>query len=153
MFKTVQLTKEGYHKFHLELEELKNQKRPKAIDTLHKARSMGDLSENSAYHSAREELALVEGRILEIEEILKLSIVVENNNHTDKVSLGSIITVESNGVKNQYKIVGEFEADPINKKLSSNSPLGAGFIGKKVGDIIEIKIPSGTIVYKILKIS
>ncbi len=153
MLKTIQLTRNGFDKLKAELNELKNIKRPHAIDLLQKARAMGDLSENSAYHAAREGLALVEGRILEIEEIIKLSKVVENSNNVSRVFLGSTVVVELNGKKEQYQIVGEFEADPINKKLSLDSPLGAGFIGKKVGDIIEIKIPSGTIVYKILKIS
>lgn len=152
MIKTVQLTKDGEIKLKQELDELINIKRPHAIETLQKARAMGDLSENTAYSAAREGLALVEGRILEIEEILKSAVVVENNNGNSRISLGSAVIVESNGEKEQYQIVGEFEADPMNKKLSSTSPLGKGFIGKKVGDKVEIQIPAGKVVYNIIEI-
>lgn len=152
MIKKIELTKEGFEKLKLELDQLKKIERPRAVDLLQKARSMGDLSENSAYHSAREGLAMIEGKILETEEIIKSSIIIEKNNSINQVSLGSTVVVESNGNKDQYKIVGEFEADPINKKLSSTSPLGSGFLGKKVGDSVEIQIPAGKVVYNIIEI-
>jgi len=151
--KQIQLTQEGFEKLQKEIAELKEKKRPEAVDALQKARSMGDLSENSAYHAAKEDLALVEGRIQEIEEILKTAVVVKNENNGLIVSLGSKILVKNNGNQEEFQIVGEFEADPLNKKLSTSSPLGKGFLGKKVGDQVEIEIPAGKVTYTILKIS
>ncbi|MCX7955843.1 MAG: transcription elongation factor GreA [Patescibacteria group bacterium] len=147
-----QLTQQGFEKLKKELEELKNQKRPQAVERLAKARSMGDLSENSEYTAAKEELAFVEGRIQEIEEILKNAQVAENPSNDTIVELGETIVVEKNQEKITFTIVGEYEADPINGKISVNSPIGKGLIGKKVGEIVEIETPSGKNIYKILEI-
>lgn len=150
--KTTKLTKNGYEKLQKELDELIKIKRPYAVDRLHKARSMGDLSENSEYTAAKEELAFIEGRIQEIEEVLKTVEVVENQRSNDKVEIGSSIIVEVDGKKELYQIVGEFEADPMNKKLSHTSPIGKALIDKKVGDCVEVEVPAGKIKYKILEI-
>ena len=149
----IQLTPEGFKKLELEYKELIEIKKPKAIDNLQKARPMGDLSENSAYTSSREELALVEGKVREIEQILKLAEIVKNDPGNSTVTLGSKITVEANGKQDEFQIVGEFEADPMNKKLSSTSPLGSGFLGKKINEQVEIQIPAGKIIYTIKNIS
>jgi transcription elongation factor GreA len=119
---------------------------------LAKARAMGDLSENSEYAAAKEELAFVEGRIREIEEILNDAEVVKNSDSSDQVRLGSSVTVETNGKNDLFQIVGEFEADPMNKKLSQNSPIGQALINKKVGDSVEVSIPAGKVQYKIVGI-
>lgn len=150
--KTTQLTKEGFEKLKKELEELTKVKRPYAVDRLHKARSMGDLSENSEYTAAKEELAFVEGRILEIEEILKTVQVVENHNGSSLVEVGTSVVVEVDGKKELFQIVGEFEADPMQKKLSHTSPIGQALVGKKVGDWIEVAVPAGKIKYKVVEI-
>lgn len=150
--KKTQLTKEGFENLKKELDELVKTKRPYAIDRLGKARSMGDLSENSEYTAAKEELAFVEGRILEIEEILKVVEVVENHNTADKVEVGSSVAVEVGGKKELFQIVGEFEADPMNKKLSHTSPIGHALLSKKVGDWVEVEVPAGKIKYKIIQI-
>lgn len=150
--KTAQLTKEGFENLKKELDQLVKEKRPYAIDRLGKARSMGDLSENSEYTAAKEELAFVEGRIQEIEEILKIVEVVENQNGGNKVEIGSSVMVENNGKKELYQIVGEYEADPMNKKLSHTSPIGKALIQKKVGDWVEVDVPAGKIKYKIIEI-
>lgn len=150
--KTTQLTKEGFEKIKKELEDLTKNKRPYAIDRLHKARAMGDLSENSEYTAAKEELAFVEGRILEIEEILKTVQVVENHNGSHMVEVGTSVVVEVNGTKELFQIVGEFEADPMQKKLSHTSPIGQALVGKKVGEWIEVNVPAGKIKYKIVEI-
>jgi len=152
MQKKIQLTKEGFEKIQAELLELKTKRRPTAIDALQKARAMGDLSENTAYSSAKDELALVEGRIQEIEQIEKNAEVVVNRNNTGRVSLGSRVIVKTNGNQEEFQIVGEFEADPLNKKLSSTSPLGQGFLSKQVGDQVEIQVPAGKVVYDIIEI-
>jgi len=151
MVKT-QLTKEGFEKLKIELQELKNNKKPYAIARLGKARSMGDLSENSEYSAAKEELAFVEGRIQEIDQILRTVEVVANQSNNHYVGIGSTVTVDNNGSREFFQIVGEFEADPMNKKLSHTSPIGNALLDKKVGDMVQIIIPKGTIKYKIIDI-
>ncbi len=149
--KKVQLTKEGYDNLQKELRELIEVKKPYAVERLQKARAMGDLSENSEYSAAREELAFVEGRIQEIEEILKTAQIIENQKK-GIVDIGVKVMVEINGRKEEFHIVGEFEADPNAKKLSHNSPIGKALLGKKVGDWVEVEIPAGKIKYKIVDI-
>ncbi|KKP87347.1 MAG: Transcription elongation factor GreA [Microgenomates group bacterium GW2011_GWC2_46_7] len=150
--KKTQLTKSGFENLKKELEELIARKRPYAVERLHKARSMGDLSENSEYSAAKEELAFVEGRIQEIEVILKTVEVVENHTNGSKIEVGTSVTVEIDGKKELFQIVGEFEADPMNKKLSQTSPIGQALVGKKAGDWVEVNVPAGKIKYKIVEI-
>jgi len=150
--KKVQLTKDGYEKIQQELKNLIEKKRPYAVDRLKKARDMGDLSENSEYHAAKEGLTFVEGRIQEIEIILKLAEVIHNHNGNHQVDIGVAVTVDVNGKQELFHIVGEFEADPLHKKLSHTSPIGKALMGKKVGDWVEVKIPAGKIKYKIVEI-
>ncbi|MGB9883300.1 MAG: transcription elongation factor GreA [Microgenomates group bacterium] len=147
-----QLTKLGFENLKKELEELKTVKRPQAVERLAKARAMGDLSENSEYSAAKEELAFVEGRIQEIEEIIKNAQVVDVAGGKDIVELGSSVTVEINGQKQTFQIVGEFEANPLDKKLSHTSPIGKALIGKKLGDQVEVEAPAGKMIYKIIDI-
>ncbi len=148
----IQLTKQGYEDLQKEHQDLIKNKRLQAVDRLQKARAMGDLSENSEYTAAKEELAFVEGRIREIEEILNNAQVIENNHIRDQVQVGSSVTVEVNGKNDLFQIVGEFEADPMNKKLSQNSPIGQALMDKRVGDLIEVNIPAGKVQYKIVDI-
>jgi len=148
----IQLTQKGFNDLQLELEDLIKNKKSKAIDRLSKARSMGDLKENSEYTAAKEELALVEGRIQEINNVLSNAEVTLMYKAGNKIEIGSTVTVDINGQKDTFQIVGEFEADPMNKKLSQNSPIGQALIDKKIGDLIEINIPAGKIQYKIVEI-
>jgi transcription elongation factor GreA len=150
--KNIQLTKTGFEKLKQELEELKTKTKEEVLKRLNQARSMGDLSENSAYSSAKEELNLVEGRIAELEEILKNAKIVEEVQDKTTVQLGSSVVVEINGKKEKFEIVGEFEADPLNKKLSHTSPLGKALVGKKIGEWVEVEVPAGRIRYKIVEI-
>jgi len=150
--KKVQLTKTGFEKLRQELKELKTKIKEDVLKRLNQARAMGDLSENSAYSAAKEELNLVEGRIAELEEILKNAEIVEGNNNKNMVQLGSSVIVEVNGKKEKFEIVGDFEADPLNKKLSHTSPIGQALNGKKVGDWVEVEVPAGKIKYKIVEI-
>src|SRR3989339_9544 len=147
-----QLTQKGFDDLKIEHEDLLKNKKPKAIERLSKARSMGDLSENSEYTAAKEELAFVEGRVREIEEILNNAQVIENNHVGNLVQVGSSVTVQTDGKSELFQIVGEFEADPMNKKLSQNSPIGQALINKKMGDLIEVTIPAGKVQYKIVEI-
>ena len=148
----IQLTQKGFDDLKIEHQDLIKNKKPKAIDRLSKARSMGDLSENSEYTAAKEELAFVEGRVWEIEEIINNAQVIENNHVGNLVQVGSSVTVQTDGKSELFQIVGEFEADPMNKKLSQNSPIGQALINKKVGDLVEVNIPTGKVQYKIVEI-
>lgn len=147
----IEITQAGLDKLKTELHKLETVDRPLMLEKLHRARSMGDLSENSAYTSAREEQGVVEGRMLEIRHILKNSVVVGNTGN-GTIQLGSKLKVHINGQQDTIEIVGEFESDPMNKKLSANSPIGKALLGREVGDEIEIIIPSGKIIYKILEV-
>ena len=150
--KNITLTKTGFEKLKQELEELKTKKKEEVLTRLNQARSMGDLSENSAYSSAKEELNLVEGRIFELEEILKNAQIVEENQDKTTVQLGSSVVVEINGKKEKFEIVGEFEADPLTKKISHTSPIGKALVGKKIGEWVEVDVPAGKIRYRIVEI-
>lgn len=151
---SVKLTKAGLEALKKEFDELSNIKRPKLVDRLSNARSQGDLSENSDYQSAKEELEFLDGRIDELEEVLKNAKVVAapNGNGHSGVGIGTKVTVKVNGKETFFNIVGEWEADPMNKKISHDSPLGLALLGKKTGEKAEVEAPAGKIVYEILAI-
>ena len=149
----IEITKEGQIKLTEELKRLKEVERPLIVEKLHKARSMGDLAENSAYTTAREGLSMMDGRIMEIEHILKNSVIAASSQGSGVVTIGSTTQVEINDVSDTIRVVGEYEADPMNKKLSATSPIGKALLGKRRGDIIKITVPSGKITYKILEIT
>lgn len=146
------LTKEGYEKLSNELRDFVEKKRPIAVERLRKAREMGDLSENSEYTAAKEDLSFVEGRIQEVEEIVKRAEIVESNNRKNIVDIGCKVTVICDGTRECFSIVGELEADPMTKKLSSKSPIGKALLGSKIGEKVNITIPAGKILYEILEI-
>lgn len=148
----VQLTQKGLDSLKSELEELKNVKRPKLVDRLTNARAAGDLSENSDYQNARDELEFLDGRIEELEEVLKNAKVVSDSGGGDEVSVGTKVLVHVNGQEHEYEIVGEWEADPMEKKISHTSPLGQALVGKAVGDEAQVEAPAGKITYKVLEI-
>lgn len=153
--KEVVLTYEGLKKLENELEYLKGQKRREVAERIKQALSFGDLSENSEYDEAKNEQAQVEVRIVQVEKILKNAKVIDEDEvTTDVVSVGSkvkMLDVEFNE-EVEYLIVGSTEADPNNAKISNESPVGAGIIGKKVGDVVDIEVPMGVVQYKILDI-
>ena len=149
----IKLTKHGLEELKLELNELANVKRPKLVDRLSNARSQGDLSENSDYQSAREELEFLDGRIEELAEVIKnASIITEGKNGNTGVGVGTKVTVKVNGKKVIFDIVGEWEADPINKKISHQSPLGLALVGKNVGEKVQVEAPAGKVAYEILAV-
>lgn len=136
-----------------ELKELREVKAVNLRKRIDEARQMGDLSENAEYHAAREELAWVQSRILEIKNILdNAEIIASDSKKMDSVQIGSTITVKVNDKEKEYMIVGAQEADPMQGKISNESPLGSAFLGKKKGEEVEVKIPSGVQKYKITKI-
>ena len=154
--KKVFVTKEGLAELKHELAELNSVKRPQVLDRVSQARSMGDLSENSEYTAAREELSLIDGRIEELTDIIKSANLIVGNHKKGKsaiVELGSSITVSVGGKKEEFSLVGEWEADPKNKKISHESPLGKALIGKGLGEKVEVEAPAGKVVYTIVSIN
>jgi len=151
--KKIQLTQEGYNNLQEELKELQTVKRPNTVDRLQKARSMGDLKENSGYQAAREELGELDGKILEVRYILANAEIVTTSSSDLTISLGKTVSVDINGVQKTISIVGEFESDPMNGKISATSPIGVALLGKKVNDKIAVATPGGTVPYTILSIT
>ena len=148
------ITIEGKEKLEKELFALREEKRPLVVEALSIARSAGDLSENNAYSAAREELDMVDARIDELEEILASSQLVKaTKNGSKSVCLGSKVIVNNGTGQHEFCIVGEWEADPINKRISHSSPLGKALLDKETGDEVEVEAPAGKIVYKILEIN
>ncbi len=149
----VQMTPLGYRQLVEELEQLEKIKLPEAIERLARARDFGDLSENAEYHSAKDDLSTLEGRVEELKDILTRVVVVDVAKKGDEqVGLGSLVQIEVNGSSHEFTIVGEWEADPAAKKISHESPLGKALIGKKVGEIVEGEAPSGIITYSIKEV-
>ncbi|WP_251860675.1 transcription elongation factor GreA [Clostridium sp. Marseille-Q2269] len=150
------MTYEGVKKLEEELEYLKTVKRKEITEKIKVALSFGDLSENSEYDEAKNEQAFVEGRIIQLENMLKnASIIDENEVPKDIVSVGSIVKVKDYEFDEEveYIIVGSAEADPMNNKISNESPVGNGLIGKRVGDIVQVAVPDGVSKYEILEVN
>ena len=149
--KGVYLTRVGLAELQKELDELTKKKLPAAIERVARARDFGDLMENSEYHAAREDLSMLEGRVEELEELFKKAVVITAKQR-QTVDLGCRVTVQTNGQTHVFEIVGEWEADPLKKKISAESPLGKSLVGRKVGEEVEFEAPAGKIVYTIKKI-
>lgn len=152
MIQPILLTQDGFDKLTKELSNLREIKRKKAIERLKKAREMGDLSENSEYVAAKEELSFIDARIQEIDDKLKKVRVINHNSVTQKVEIGSYVMIETAGKKETYMIVGDLETDIAEKKLAYTSPLGKALMGRKSGEEFEVKVPVGVMVYKIISI-
>jgi transcription elongation factor GreA len=150
----IYLTPEGKEKLVAELQELKSKGREELATRLKHAISMGDLSENADYHKAKEDQGFLEGRIQEIESILKNSEVIENKSNYDQVDVGAHVTIQEEGYPPEtYHLVGRKEADPQDGKISHQSPIGKALMGHKAGEVVEVKLPNGnTINLKILEI-
>lgn len=149
------LTKEKFEELNRELKELKTVKRKEVAESLDYARGLGDLSENAEYHDARELQANIEDRIAKLESMLKnATIMSSEGSHGEYVRIGTTVTLEKHGEKNQkkFKIVGSEETDMLLGKLSNRSPLGAAILGKKVGESFSFTSPAGTMTYKIISI-
>lgn len=146
------ISQEGYDKLKKELDYLQNVRRREIAERIQKAKDMGDLSENAEYAEAKEEQAFNEGRIIEISQIMKNLVVVENGRNKDFVGMGSYVSVVSNNMEKQYQIVSFNEADPLNNKISNESPLGRAFLNKKTGDTVIVITPKGETEYTIVKI-
>ena len=152
MTPTNYLTPEGETKLQAELEELKGPKREELAARLRSAIQMGDLSENADYHKAKEDQGFLEGRIQEIEAILRHAVIIEKS-ASDAVSIGSHVTIQEGDFDPEtYHIVGPTEADPRKGRISHESPIGIALMNKKVGQIAEAETPGGKIKFKIVKI-
>lgn len=152
--KPIYLTEEGLAEIKAELDELINVKRPANIQAIKEARSLGDLSENADYDSARNEQAQIEGRIKKLEQMLENYCIIEKTSK-DTVGLGSTVSiryVDEDDEEDEYKIVGSQEADPFASKISNESPIAQALMDKKVGDIVTVESPNGSYQIEITEI-
>ncbi len=150
MKKTYQLTAGGKQELETELEQLKG-RRGEIADKIADARDYGDLSENAEYDAAREEQGLLETRIAEIEDILLNSELIKPVK-SDVVALGSVVTLKTDDKQVEYTMVGPVEANPLEGRISTESPIGQALMGKKVGDSVELTTPKATLVYAVTSI-
>ncbi|MDD7363031.1 MAG: transcription elongation factor GreA [Peptoniphilus sp.] len=152
----VLITEEGLQKIEDEIDELKTVRRKEVAERIKVALGYGDLSENSEYDEAKNEQAQVEERIAKLEYMARNAKVIKENELNDQiVNVGSSVTVKDvdSGEEDTYDIVGSAEADPLEGKISNESPIGAGLMGKGIGDIAEIDVPQGKVRLEVLKIS
>jgi len=151
----IPMTSNGYDKLQEELKKLVNDARPKIIAAISEARSHGDLSENAEYQYAKEQQSLIEGKIADLESTISRAEVIDVQSITgNEIKFGATIEIEDeeSGDRSLYQIVGEYESDIENKKLSVTSPLARGLIGKSVEDTVEINSPKGLKTYTIISV-
>ena len=148
--KQIRFTKEGFEKAQQEYEELQKQ-RPAVVEDLKKAREMGDLKENGYYQASRRKLSYIDGRLFRLKMDMKYAVIIETT-AGDRVSIGSKVALVNEEKEISYTIVGDFEANPSEGKISLLSPLGLAIDGKKIGDEVALETPRGKIVYKLVAI-
>ena len=151
--KEVYLTSAGLDEIKSELDTLKKVKRPEIIKAIKEARALGDLSENADYHAAREEQAIIEGRIQELEYMVDNAVIITEG-ASDRVKIGVNVTIkyEDDDDTEEYKIVGSMEADPFDNKISNESPIAKAIMGKKKGDVVTVESPNGKYNIEIIEI-
>ena len=156
MVKEFKMSQERYDELKKELDYSKTTRADEVAELIKEARGFGDLSENSEYDEAKNEQGKLYSRIAELEDILLHAVIVdESEMDSDKISIGCTVTVTNLDMRKQlpaYKIVGSQEADPMDGKISDESPFGKAMLGKKVGDVVEVEAPIGIVKYEILKI-
>ncbi len=151
--KPIYLTLEGKKKLEEELDYLVNVRRKEVAAAIQSAKEEGDISENSAYDEAKLVQAFLEGRIQTIEAQLREAVLIEKNGNGDRVDVGSKVTVAEEGLDPEtYHIVGSAEADPLNGRISNESPIGKALLGSKAGDTVTAETPNGQLVFKVIKI-
>ena len=152
--KQVMLTEEGLKKLEEKLEHLKTVRRTEVSERITQAISFGDISENSEYDDAKNEQAFIEGEIMTIENMLRNSKIIEEGQDTDTVVIGSTVVLKDIEFDEdlEYAIVGSAEADPMEGRISDESPVGKAVLGHRVGDIVEVSVPAGTLKYEVLDI-
>lgn len=146
------ISQEGYDKLQAELTLLTTVRRKEIAERIERAKELGDLSENAEYSEAKDAQAMNEGRILELTNTLKNVTIVQRNTASSEVAMGSRVTVKVNGKEKEYLIVSFNEADPINGKISNESPLGVAFLNHQKGDEVIVETPKGKVSYKIIKV-
>jgi transcription elongation factor GreA len=151
--KPVPLTREGKAKLEQELDQLRTRRREVA-ELIHNAQEQGTSQNDAEYDDAKMEQGRVEGRVLEVEDLLRRARIIdeETAHHSGRVMLGSGVQVEQDGVARHYQIVGAPEADPLNGKISNESPVGSALLGKAIGDTVDVNVPKGVIKVKVIKI-
>ncbi len=154
--KVVLITKEGLDKLKTELKEFQGVRRKEVAERLKEAIAYGDLSENSEYEEAKNEQAFVEGRIVELEQMIANAKIISDAKSTQgTVQIGTTVTVQNvteNDEPETYTIVGSTEADPLEHKISNESPIGSALLGKEKNEVVKVKVPAGIFEYKILKV-
>ena len=153
MQKKYLLTQDGLVKLNEELKHLVNEKRKEVIERIREAAAHGDLSENADYAQAREEQSFIEGRIQEIEDMIKNAEIITASTQHNSVTIGSTIKVKINGDEKTYTIVGSNEANPLDGKISNESTVGKALLGKKIGDKVAIATPTGEKEYEVTAIN
>ena len=143
------LTKDGVEKLKIELEDMVKNQRPKIAQELKEAKEYGDLSENASWDAAKDHQSFIEGRISEIEHILRNVVVIKAPKNNGSVDIGSTVHLEVEDGKQVYTIVGSTEANPSEGRISNESPIGQALMGKSKGDEIEINVPSGSMTFKV----
>ncbi len=153
--KEVLLTPEGLEKLKAELDHLYTDRRPQIAEQIQKAKELGGTVDNAEYDDAKNEQAFVEGRILTLEKMIKNAVIIdESETKSGVVGLGSKVTVrDPDGEEDYYTVVGSAEADPSENKISNESPVGSAVLGKKKGDVVDVKTPAGSLKFKIVKVS
>lgn len=149
------LTSTGFKRIEEELHRLQTVRRQEVANYIRDAKAFGDIAENPEYESAKNEQAFVEGRILELKNILNIATVIDDSQApTDEVGIGSVVTVRDLETDEMwdYTIVGSVEADPDEDRISNESPIGQALLGRKVGEVVEIQIPAGTARYELVAI-
>lgn len=146
------ISREGYEKLREELNFLTTVRRKEIAERIERAKELGDLSENAEYSEAKDAQALNEGKVLELMNTIKNVTVVDRMAGSDEVSMGSKLVVKSDSGEREFTIVSFNEADPLNGKISNESPLGVAFLHKGAGDVVEVETPRGVVKYKIMKI-
>ena len=150
------LTREGLKQLEDELENLRSVRLAEVKERLKEAIALGDLSENSEYDDAKNEQAFMEGRILELEKMIRNAKVIDEDAHQEgTVTVGSLVKVKDIEFDeiNEYRLVGTVEADPMNNRISNESPVGRALLGRKKGEIVDVEVPAGIIKYEILEVS
>lgn len=145
------LSQNALEELEQELKERKDE-RSAHSECISAAKELGDLSENFEYHTAKEDQAQNESRIFQLEEMIKNAVIVEQQKGGDTISLGTTFIVECEGAKQTFEMVGSTEANPLEGKISNESPMGSAFSGSRVGEIVAVDTPSGQRTYKIIEI-
>jgi transcription elongation factor GreA len=151
--KPTYISKEGLDRLRAELEEIVTLRRPEIAQRIHDAKEHGDLTENAEYEDAKNEQAFVEGRIAQLESMIKNATLIDENHSNDHVQIGSTVKVSGPDGSESFTIVGSAEAKPTEGRISNESPVGRALLGRKKGESVTVSVPAGDFSYKITGIS